>query len=229
MKISPAPKTSPPLTVRILLVDDHPMIRERLTEIINHERDLRVCGAAEDRHGALALIEQLRPDLAIVDLNLKRSHGLELIKDVQARFAGLRVLVLSMYDVPLYAERALRAGAVGYITKREATRKIIAAIRYVLSGEIYLSANLAAELKTQMFAKNPTAQPSPMHRLTDREIQVIELIGHGHTTGEIAKQMNLDVGTIDGYRSRIRRKLKINDSSELLREAYKWVANAGSI
>lgn len=218
--------TATPQTMRILLVDDHPIVRERVAEVINREADLKVCGEAEDRNGALTLIEKLRPDLVIVDLSLKNSHGLELIKDIQLRFRGPRVLVLSMYDVPLYAERSLRAGAAGYITKKEATRNIVMAVRCVLKGEIYLSKHLAAELTNKLFQPACAGAASPMERLSDREIQVFDLIGRGHSARQIAQQLHVDVSTVDSYRSRIRDKLGLKETAELVRYAHDWVSKS---
>ena len=218
--------TSTPKVTRILIVDDHPMVRERVAEVINREGDLEVCGEAEDRHEALASIERLRPDLAIVDLTLKNSHGLELIRDIQLRFEGLRILVLSMYDVPLYAQRSIRAGALGYITKKEATRNIIAAIRRVLSGQIYLSPNLATEITEQIFQPKPNAAANPVDRLTDRELQVFELIGRRQASQQIADQLHLDIKTVDSYRSRLREKLSLKDADALVTFAVKWVRSS---
>ncbi len=222
---SESPRTK---AVRILLVDDHPMVRERVAEVIEHEGDMTVCGEAEDRNEALALIAKLRPDLVIVDLSLKNSHGLELLKDIQLRFTGLRVLVLSMYDVPLYAQRSLRAGALGYITKKEATRNIVTAIRRVLAGNVYLSEHLAAELTNKIFQPEHALKLSLMDRLSDRELQVFELIGRGQSTRQMADHLHLDMSTVDSYRTRIREKLDLKDGAELLRYAINWVSSSQS-
>lgn len=208
---------------RILLVDDHPLVRERLAEIINRETDLTVCGEAEDRHGAIAAIPARRPGLVIVDLALKDSDGLELIKDIRARWPKVRMLVVSMHDESLYAERVIRAGALGYITKQEATRKILLAIRRVLAGNIYLKEGIATHIVSRLTVRaGSVAATTPAERLADRELQVFDLTGRGLNTGEIAKRLHIAVKTVETYRARIRDKLKLKDSSELLQWAISW-------
>ncbi len=208
--------------IPILLVDDHPMVRERLAEVIGRESDLAVCAEASDRHNAIAAIEKTNPVLAIIDLALKNSSGLELIKDIHARWPQLRVLVLSMHDESLYAERVLRAGAHGYITKQEATRNILAAIRKVLSGEIYLNEKTAATMIGRLTSGTKGGDGSIADRLTDRELQVFELTGTGLGTRDIAEQLCIDVKTVETYRGRIREKLALRSSSELLQLAIRW-------
>jgi DNA-binding NarL/FixJ family response regulator len=209
---------------RILLVDDHPMVRERLTEIISREKDLVVCAEAEDRAGALQAIPSARPDLAIIDLALKNSNGLELIKDIHARWPRLLMLVVSMHDESLYAERVMRAGARGYITKQEATRNILVAIRRVLSGEIYLSDKTASAVIAHLTAR-PEAGGSIADLLTDRELQVFELTGNGLSTREIAEHLHIDVKTVETYRIRMKEKLGVTSASELLQLAIRWDQN----
>ncbi len=206
---------------RIVLVDDHPMVRERLAEVINRETDMTVCGEAEDRGGALEVIARESPDLAIVDLTLKRSNGLDLIKDLHVMHPRLLVLVLSMQDETLYAERVIRAGAHGYITKQEATRKILNAIREVLGGKVFLSPGISADILSRMLGKSKGAIRS-LEVLSDRELQVFDLVGQGFGTRQIAEQLGLDVKTVETYRSRIKEKLEIRDASELLRKAIAW-------
>lgn len=213
--------SKPDNKTRIVLVDDHPMVRERLAEVINREADMMVCGEAEDRGGALEVIARETPGLAIVDLTLKRSNGLDLIKDLQVMHPELRVLVLSMQDETLYAERAIRAGAHGYITKQEATRSILNAIREVLAGKVFLSPDLSAEILSRMLGKSKGAVRS-LEVLSDRELQVFDLVGQGYTTRQIAEQLSLDVKTVETYRSRIKEKLEIRDASELLKKAIAW-------
>lgn len=208
-------------TVRIVIVDDHPMVRERLAEVINREADMKVCGEAEDRPHALEVIGREQPDLAIVDLTLKRSNGLDLIKDLRAMHPGLRILVVSMQEENLYAERVIRAGAHGYITKQEATRKILEAIRMVLAGKVYLSDALSADILSRMVGKSK-APGSSFELLTDRELQVFDLVGQGFGTRQIAEQLGLDVKTVETYRARIKDKLELKDASELLRKAIAW-------
>jgi DNA-binding NarL/FixJ family response regulator len=210
---------------RILLVDDHPMVRERLAEIINREADLHVCGEAEDRHEALQAVEARRPDLVIVDLTLKSSDGLELIKDIHARWASLRMLVVSMHDESLYAERVLRAGALGYITKQEATRNILLAVRRVLAGNIYLNDRIATHILARLTTRNGAVAITPAEVLADRELQVFELTGRGLNTREIASRLHIAPKTVETYRARIRNKLNLEDGGELLRSAISWTHN----
>ena len=208
-------------TVRIVIVDDHPMVRERLAEVINREPDLSVCGEAEDRGGALEVIERVKPRLVIVDLTLKRSNGLDLIKDLRVMHPALLILVLSMQDENLYAERVIRAGAHGYITKQEATRKILDAIRQVMAGKVFLSEEISAEILSRMLGKSRGAMRS-LDVLSDRELQVFGLVGEGFGTRQIAEQLGLDVKTVETYRTRIKEKLELKDASELLRQAIAW-------
>ena len=213
---------------RILLVDDHPLVRERLAEIINREPDLTVCGEAEDRDEAITAILAKRPDLAIIDLTLKNSDGLELIKDIHSRWPKLRMLVVSMHDELLYAERAIRAGALGYITKQEATRNILVAIRRVMEGIIYLNEKIASHIITRLTAHPGAVAATPAELLSDRELQVFDLIGRGLNTGEIADRLHVVVKTIETYRSRIREKLKLKNPSDLLQSAISWNHNHGT-
>jgi DNA-binding NarL/FixJ family response regulator len=208
--------------VRILLVDDHPLVRERLAEIINREADLTVCGEAEDRHQAIEVISIKSPDLAIVDLTLKNSDGLELIKDIHVRWPKVRMLVVSMHDESLYAERVIRAGALGYITKQEATRKILVAIRRVLSGHVYLNEKIACHIISRLTSHAASFAATPPELLSDRELRVFDLTGCGLSTSEIADRLHIAVKTVETYRARIKEKLKLQDSSELLRLAISW-------
>lgn len=221
-------KTASPEKLRILLVDDHPMVRERLAEVIQREPDLTVCGEAEDRFGALELIATACPHLVIVDLTLKQSHGIELIKDVRSRHPGVLMLVLSMHDELLHAERVIRAGARGYITKQEATRKIMQAIRTVLSGGVYLSEKMAARIATSAVGGPRREAGLPISALSDRELRVFELIGQGHGTRQIADELHLDMRTIETYRSRIKEKLNLKDANELLQFSIRWIQTGGA-
>lgn len=213
-----------PSKTRVVLVDDHPLVRERLVELINREADLEVVGEAEDRHQALEVIESTRPQLAIVDLSLKASLGLELIRDLQVREPGLPILVVSMQDEAVYAERCLRAGARGYITKQEASRHVMQAIRRVLEGGIHVSEAVAHQMLARSVGRQPHKDPSsPIARLADRELQVFELIGKGHSTRQIGDLLGLDIKTIETYRARIKDKLGLKDAPELLQRAIAWV------
>jgi DNA-binding NarL/FixJ family response regulator len=208
---------------RILLVDDHPLVRERLAEIINREPDLSVCAEADDRHQAIELIKLCEPHLLIVDLILKNSDGVELIKDVHSRWPKLLVLVVSMHDETLYAERVLRAGARGYITKQEATRSILVAIRQVLQGQIFLNGGIGSQILGRLMKPGSATSGDPVESLADRELQVYELIGHGLDTREIATLLYIGAKTVETYRHRIREKLQLNNPNELLRSAIAWV------
>jgi len=217
----------PPLNPRskvtnILLVDDHPAVREGLAESISRESDLTVCGQAEDHRGALKEIESEKPDLVVIDLMLKNSSGLELIKDIHARWPQILILVVSMHDEMLYAERVLRAGAHGYITKQEATRNVLLAIRRVLNGGIYLSEKTSSTILARLAAKPKVVSDSISDLLAEREMQVFELTGQGLSTREIAAQLGIDMKTVDTYRKRIKEKLNLESSSALLKLAIRW-------
>jgi DNA-binding NarL/FixJ family response regulator len=207
---------------RILLVDDHPLVRERLAEIINREADLIVSGEAEDRQEALDAVLAKPPDLVIIDLTLKNSDGLDLIKDIRIRWPKLRVLVVSMHDESLYAERVMRAGAMGYITKQEATRNILLAIRRVLSGSIYLNEKISNRILTRLTDHAGPITATPEELLADREFQVFELTGRGLNTHDIADRLKIALKTVETYRARIKEKLEISDASELLQFAITW-------
>src|SRR5579859_2427282 len=212
---------------RIMLVDDHPIVREGLAESINREPDFLVCAQAEDHQEALKAFEATKPDLVVIDLMLKSSSGLELIKDIHSRWPRVLILVVSMHDENLYAERVLRAGAQGYITKQEATRDILLAIRRVLSGGIYLNERTASAVLARLAAKPQAVSDSIADLLADRELQVFELTGRGLSTREIGAQLHIDGKTVDTYRARIREKLNLKTSSELLQLAIRWNKDHG--
>jgi DNA-binding NarL/FixJ family response regulator len=209
-------------TTRVVLVDDHPLVRERLREIVDRQPDLEVCGEAENRAGGLAIVAAEKPDLAVVDLSLKESSGLELIKDLHTRHAQLKILVLSMHDGAIYAERAIRAGANGYITKDEATSKVIDAIRVVLAGECYLPADIARMVLSRTLGEPRDAERHGIDRLSDRELDVFRLIARGWGVRQIAEALHLDAKTIETYRARIKEKLGYRTSAELLQAAISW-------
>jgi DNA-binding NarL/FixJ family response regulator len=208
---------------RVVIVDDHPMFRERLSQLINLELDMEVCGEADDAQGAIRIIRDTSPDLAIVDITLKGSSGLELVKSIRALSFAIPVLVLSMHDESLYAERALRAGASGYITKHQATEEVLAAIRRVLSGEIYLSEKMTTFFLKSLGAVGTRGITRPLDRLTDRELQVLEYIGSGYKTREIAEALKVGVATVDTYRARIKEKMDFRSAVELQHFAIRWV------
>ena len=207
---------------QVYLVDDHPMVRERLAMLIDQQPDLQVCGEAGDAAEALLGIEALRPDIAIVDLTLKSSNGLELIKDIKARGLGTPVLVLSMHDEALYAERVLRAGAFGYMSKQESSREVLEAIRKVIDRQIHVSGGLANLMLKKMLG-GAKSEDTPVDQLADRELEIFQLIGQGHGTRTIAGMLGLSVKTVESYRARIKEKLKLEDGIQLLRHAVLWV------
>jgi DNA-binding NarL/FixJ family response regulator len=211
---------------RVLLVDDHALIRMALKETLSREGDLAVCAEAEDRAGALAAIEVTRPDLAIVDLGLKDSDGMALIKDIHDLHPRMVTLVLSMHDESLYAERAIRAGASGYICKHEPPAKIMEAVRKVLAGEIYWSERLAAQVASKVVRSAGRASGCPADLLSERELQVFEPIGSGISTSAVAAMLHIAVSTVESYRARIKEKMNLRDAGELLQAAIRWnVAN----
>jgi len=205
-----------------MLVDDHPMVRERLAEIINREPDLVVCAEAEDRHEAIEKFKARQPHLVIIDITLKNSDGVELIKDLHSRWPALLTLVVSMHDESLYAERVLRAGAHGYITKQEATRNILRAIRRVLAGQIFLNETIASRIIGRLTSPRNEKDRGPIESLADRELQVFELTGRGLNTRQIAERLHIGVKTVETYRHRIREKLNLRDPADLLRSAIAW-------
>jgi DNA-binding NarL/FixJ family response regulator len=212
---------------KVLIVDDHPIVREGLADLVNKEKDLVVCGQAEDGYQAMEAIRELEPDIAIVDISLKDTSGLELMKDIKTQYSGLPVLALSMHEESLYAERALRAGAKGYVMKREATKNVVMAIRKVLSGQIYLSERMSTKLVGKLVGGKAEVSGSPIDRLTDRELEVFSLLGEGNGTRQISERLHLSVKTIETYRSRIKNKLGLASASELLQHAFQWVNSRG--
>jgi DNA-binding NarL/FixJ family response regulator len=214
---------------RILLVDDHPLLRQGIGQLINEQPDLMVCGEAEDRASALQAAESTRPELAVVDISLKSQHGLELIKDFKVRFPGLLMLVLSMHDESFYGERALRAGARGYIMKREASEKVLEAIRHVLGGGVYASNRITGNILNKVTGWAGTSARPSLSVLSDRELEVLMLIGKGNGSRQIAKQLNLSVKTIEAHRANIKLKLNLESSHEVLQHAIRWAQEAGEV
>jgi len=207
----------------IFLVDDHPIVRQGLALLINREADLMVCGDAEEAGSALQRIEELKPDLAVVDISLIGPDGLDLLKNIRTRHPSLPVLILSMLDEALYAERALRDGASGYIMKQEATERVLVAIRRILGGEIYLSDRMASRMLHRFVGGNQEGPPrSPIADLTDRELEVFRLIGEGHGTRQIAAELHLSVKTVESYQAHIKDKLSLKNARELVQRAIQW-------
>jgi DNA-binding NarL/FixJ family response regulator len=210
---------------KIFLVDDHAIVRQGLASLINREADLIVCGDSEDANEALRQIERSRPDLVIVDISLSGPDGLELLKGIRARDASLPVLILSMLDEVLYAERALRAGANGYIMKHEATDKVLVAIRRILCGDIYVSEQIANKMLHEFAGGSPAAHVSPVAGLTDRELEVFRLIGEGHATRQIAEELYISVKTVESYQAHIKDKLALKNGRELVQRAIEWIVD----
>lgn len=209
-----------------MVVDDHPMMRDGLRQVIGNEPDLEVCGEADDASTALAEAERLKPDLAIVDITLRSSSGLELIKDLQIHSPKTVILVLSMHDESLYAERVLRAGGRGYVMKQEGGRKIIEGIRHVLSGRTFVSENVSARILDNLSRQHRPDRPL-VEQLTDREFEVFRLIGEGLSTKEIADKLKVSVKTIEVHRVNTKEKLKISTATELIRFAVRWLEAHG--
>jgi DNA-binding NarL/FixJ family response regulator len=210
----------------VFLVDDHPLVREWLTNLINQQPGLRVCGEAESGPQARERILALKPDVAVVDIALKDSSGIELIKDLKQCCPGVAVLVLSMHEESHYAERALRAGARGYIMKRETATKVIMAIRQVLAGKLYMSESLAAAMAAQFVTGNAPATGSLVEQLSDRELEVFELLGDGRGTRQIAESLGVSIKTVQAYCARMKEKLNLASATELVREAVRWRESA---
>ena len=213
--------------LKVVLVDDHPIVRQGLAQMIARELDMEVCGEAETAADALKAIAACKPDVAVVDLSLKGTSGLELLKDLKVRFPKLPVLVLSMYDESMYAERALRAGAKGYMMKEEATEKVLAAIRSILAGQIYLSEAMASRLLHMAVDGRTPGAVSPTERLSDRELEVFQLIGQGYGNTDIAQQLHLSPKTVETYRAHIKEKLGLSGATELLQHAIQWAQSLG--
>jgi DNA-binding NarL/FixJ family response regulator len=214
---------------RILLVDDHAVVRFGMAQLINQQGDLVVCGEEEDAAKALGAIARLKPDLVIADISLKDSSGLELMRNVKAQFNGLPVLVVSTHEESMYAEIAFRAGALGYLMKGGALDNIVTAIRRVLSGNIYVSDTLAARMLQQQVRGQTDIQQSPVKTLSDRELEVFQLIGQWRKTKEIAQALHLSIKTIEYYREQIKQKLSLKSAGELTQYATCWVQRESPI
>lgn len=213
--------------VRILIVDDHPIMRDGLTTKICNEPGLDVCGEADDVAEAMRLVGELNPDLVIIDISLKAGHGIDLIKQIRGSHPKMKMLVNSMYDESVYAERSLQAGALGYLSKQNARETLIDAIHNVLAGKTYLSAEMTERILKSRVGGMIEPGKSPIESLSDRELEVLTLIGQGQTTGAIATQLHLSVHTIDTYREKLKIKLNLANSAELNRYAVQWVLENG--
>lgn len=208
---------------RLFIVDDHPIVRKGLSQLINQEPDLVVCGEADNAESALELLKKTKPDLAIVDISLRGIDGIELTKLIKARFTNVPVLVVSMHDESLFAERALRVGARGYIMKQEAIEKMMEAIRKVLRGELYVSERVSASIVRKFVDGKAESVSSPEELLSDREMEVFQLIGQGFTTRQIADQLHVSVKTVESYRANIKEKLSLKNATELMKHAVHWI------
>lgn len=214
--------------VRVLIVDDHPVVRRGLAQVLDATDDFVFCGEAETAAGALKAVSENDPDVAVVDLTLKGKSGLELVKDLHTRHPDLPVLVLSMHDESLYAERALRAGARGYIMKDGRMEEVVQALRQVLDGRVYLSQRMTSRLLGRMTGGGVVDGEPPISALTDRELEVFEMIGRGVGTRDIADGLHLSVKTVDTHRENIKRKLNLASANELYRHAFLWIQQESS-
>jgi DNA-binding NarL/FixJ family response regulator len=208
---------------KVLVVDDHPIVRSGLAQLINREPDLVVCGDAQEMRTALNFIDTLKPDILIVDISLNGPDGIDLLKSIRAKDPGLPVLILSMHDESIYAERALRAGANGYIMKQEATDRVLIALRRILNREIYVSDRVANKMLQHLVSGgSTTVNRSPLDDLSNRELEVLRLIGEGHGTRQIAEELHLSVKTVETYQGHLKDKLGLKNSRELVQYAIQW-------
>ena len=217
----PAPTRNP--KKKVLLVDDHPMIRGGLAQVINNQKDLMICGEAGDASAAMRCVASSRPAIAVVDISLEGKSGLELIKDLQVLRPEVLILVLSMHDESLYAERVLRAGARGYVMKRAGGETVLQAIRQVLSGKVYVSERMSAQILDDFAGIHSARHRSPIEMLTDREFEVFKLIGEGCITREVADRLHISPKTVDVYRQNLKEKLKLPSATSLIQHAVRWV------
>lgn len=211
---------------KILVVDDHPIVRKGLAQLISQEPDLELCGDAESVAQALDQIAACQPDLVVVDMALKDSHGMELLAEIRAGFPHVRTLVWSMFDEKVYAERAIRAGAMGYVNKQESTQQLMDAIRLVLKGEFYVSSRMTRALLRRISGSSLLGQ-DPIQTLSNRELEVFEMIGNALTTQQIARKLSLSPKTVEAHRERIKAKLNLANAAELSRRAIQWVLEGG--
>jgi DNA-binding NarL/FixJ family response regulator len=215
-------KFAEPGRKRILIVDDHPMMRHGIAQLIGAELDLAVCGEAENARDAFDVVGILKPDLVLADISLPGKNGLEMLKDFQAMMPDLPVLVVSSHDETFYAERVLRAGGRGYIMKQEGGQKLMLAIRQVLSGKIYVSEAISAGILEMFSSNRAPSESSPMEKLTDREFEIFQLVGQGQGTKDIAHKLHLSAKTVDVHRANIKNKLKLGSAPELIHYAVRW-------
>lgn len=213
---------------RIFLVDDHAMFREGLRQLIDRELDLTVCGDAAAPDEALQGIRELKPDLAIVDISLSGGNGIDLVKAIKSEYEDLPVLIVSMHDEVLYAERALRAGAMGYVMKQEPAKTVKTAIRKVLGGDLHLSEKMASSVISKVMHGADEVAPSPLEKLSDRELEVFQMLGQGKSARQIAEDMNVTIPTVNSFRNRIKEKLQLKSSTEVMLHAIHWSREGGA-
>lgn len=226
MTASPPPPGKP-RRQRVLIVDDHPIFRQGLAQLINMEANLLVCGEADKPSEVFEAVASCCPDIVLVDVSLQEGDGIELVKDLKARFPKLPTLLLSMHDESLYAERGILAGARGYVAKKEPSDVVIGAIRRVLAGEMHMSDRVSRRILERTLTSRQAPAASPVEKLSDRELQVFRLVGEGSSTARIARQLHLSVSTIESYRTILKRKLGLKNAVELVRYAVNWVENEG--
>lgn len=210
---------------RILIIEDHPLLRQGIAALINGEKDLMVCGEVNDAREAVAAVQKHNPDVVLLDLSLQGMSGIEVLKNLKVHFPKIVVLILSMHDEVMYAPRALRAGATGYVMKQESPENVIAAIRKVLAGEVSISAKMGTKMLNRFSGRNDGALSSPIDLLSDRELEVFSLLGQGNGTREIAEKLHLSVKTIESHRAHIKEKLDLENAAQLIRHAIQWVSS----
>ncbi len=208
---------------RIFIVDDHPLLRRGLAELINREPDMMFCGEAEDSPTALQLINKLKPDLVIVDISLKGYNGIELIKNIKALDPKIQVLVLSMHDESVYAMRVLKAGAKAYVMKQEITEKVMEGVRRIRAGKVFVSERVASRMLDQVVVGGSPATESPIESLSDRELEIVNMIGSGLPTRDIASKLNISIKTVESHRARIKEKLNLDNAIQLVQFCVRWV------
>jgi len=220
--MNPSPSGTVPRKSRVFIVDDHPLVREGLTNLINGQDDLIVCGEAKDSAQTIEGMVKARPDVALIDISLENESGLELVKQLRSQFPQVALIILSMHDEGLYAERALRAGARGYVMKHETSKSVLASIRQVLAGGVYVSEKIVKRMALRVASSREALARSPVERLSDRELEIFRLLGQGRTTSQIASDLNLSLKTVQAYCARAKEKFGVTSLTELLRAAFRW-------
>jgi DNA-binding NarL/FixJ family response regulator len=220
--MNPSPSVTAGRKSRVFIVDDHPLVREGLTNLINGQNDLIVCGEAKDSAQAFNGIAKDQPDVALIDISLTNESGLELVKQLASQFPRVALIILSMHDEALYAERALRAGARGYVMKHETSKSVLTCIRRVLGGGVYVSERIVNRMALRVMSSREQVAGSPVERLSDRELEIFRLLGRGRTTSQIAGDLNLSLKTVQAYCARAKEKFGVTSWTELLRAAIRW-------